>query len=196
MLLSSASFAEDLSSLKRTTVPDGDIGSLKRGGAGVATAPAQVQSGTLQVTVPLCRDYISHRADVSTHYRDGVDVQGRPVAPADTNAALGSAMIPDPIRIPVTIDVAKRMGLSVQGLQMETQFPPVDVYRDGRVIWQGQDISTQIRNLCEAEVSGQKPVVPVGSSQSGTQAVPTVSRVSPVVSGEPLSGGYGSDVVR
>lgn len=80
---------------------------------------------------------------VSAAYRPGVDVHGNPVVPADLSPPLKA--LPDVIKIPVTLDLAGD-GAGVE-LKPET-LGMAEIYSDGRVVYNGQDISAQAADLC------------------------------------------------
>ena len=79
--------------------------------AGVLGAPATAQETLrLAVTPDVCDRLVVHRPDDDVAYQPGVDVEGRPVAPADLPGTVRLAM-PETITIPVTVDVIERFGL-------------------------------------------------------------------------------------
>lgn len=69
---------------------------------------------TVTISTADCRRLAAHapRADVT--YQPGVDVRGKPVVPADLGGG-SSVQIPDVIDIPITVDVAKRLGRGAPG---------------------------------------------------------------------------------
>ena len=78
---------------------------------GVLGAPAMAQETLrLAVTPDVCDRLVVHRPDDDVAYQPGVDVEGRPVAPADLPGTVRLAM-PETITIPVTVDVIERFGL-------------------------------------------------------------------------------------
>ncbi len=97
---------------------------------------------------------VVQKAEVGAEYVPGVDVDGNPVAPAELNAPAVSA-VPDPMIVPVTVDIAKRVGLSVQGLEMSGNTGFLEVYRNGRVLYNGQDLTQKVKAIC-----GRAPEIP------------------------------------
>ncbi len=81
----------------------------------LAQAPPVVDAST-------CQTLTRHRPSADTEYRPGVDVKGRPVAPADLPGSASIGAI-DRFDIPVTLDLARRLGLGVPtgGLRGNTQ---------------------------------------------------------------------------
>lgn len=59
----------------------------------------------------VCRYLPRHRPAPDVAYQPGVDVRGRPVAPADLPGSAGAT--PQRFEIPVTLDFARRMGFRV-----------------------------------------------------------------------------------
>lgn len=83
-------------------------------------------------------------ADVA--YRPGVDVEGRPVAPADLAPQI---VAPDSFAIPITFDIAPRLG---SRFGMEAGLGTVN-YRDGVAYYNGQrlddDGAAELAALCQ-----------------------------------------------
>jgi hypothetical protein len=77
--------------------------------AAAQTPSAAARSGP-GIDPALCRTLTRHRPAPDVEYRPGVDVKGRPVAPADLPGSAG-AMAPAPLDIPLTLDLARRMGV-------------------------------------------------------------------------------------
>ncbi len=91
----------------------------------------------------LADDLCAHIAK-GADYVAGVDVRGRGVVPADLNAV--ESPILDPVRIPV------KAGIEIDGLVVEPEVASVEIYQDGRVMYNGQDISSQVKRTCGTEV--------------------------------------------
>lgn len=119
-----------------------------------------------QNDLALCKlraQYIASQQDAA--YQPGIDVHGNPVVPADVNAV--PTTVPDVVRIPVSIDLAQRLGNVPEGVELKTETGMVEVHRDGRVTFNGQDFSQQAAIVC-----GDTPVVgETLSSQSADQIV-------------------------
>ncbi|PWC34684.1 hypothetical protein [Azospirillum sp. TSO35-2] len=92
--------------------------------AGVCAGPSRAQSqppvqGPVRlspdggqrpvVDLSLCQTLTAHQPAPDVEYRPGVDVHGRPVAPADLPGSAGAAP-PIPIDLPLSVDLARRMG--------------------------------------------------------------------------------------
>ena len=117
-----------------------------------AAARAQPDSSTL------CRLLHAHQPDESVAYRPGIDVHGKPVVPADLNAPV---MLPDKITIPVTVDVAQQLSQALPaGMELDAQFGIIDVYADGRVVYNDRDLTAAAAVACEADAPPQQLVEP------------------------------------
>lgn len=80
-------------------------------------------------------------------YTPGVDVHGNPVKGADVNSS--SAWMPDVIKVPIVIDLAERLGTDLpEGTKLEAPIQTVEIHKDGRIMMNGQDITTQAHSLC------------------------------------------------
>lgn len=81
------------------------------------------------IDLSACQTLSRHRPSADVEYKPGVDVKGRPVAPADLPGSAGAMPI-DRFDIPVTLDLAKRMGLRP---------PPGGLRGDAQVGWLTMD---------------------------------------------------------
>lgn len=105
-----------------------------------AMPPAFAQS-TQGVTMEgACRLVETHvpRADVA-HVGDSA-------VPADLNAVDGGL---GTVHIPITIDLAARFGIDVPvGAELEPEVAVIAVEPDGRVLYNGQDLSRNVATVC------------------------------------------------
>ncbi len=92
---------------------------------------------------------------VRANYQGGVDVHGKPVAPADVQSPAAVPM-PRSVRIPLTVDLAQRMNeVLPAGMKLEPEIGTVEILNDGRVIINGKDMTGPASALC-ATVAKQK----------------------------------------
>ena len=102
-------------------------------------------------------------------YKPGVDVNGKPVAPADLNQPVKA--INYPIQVPIEIDVLELLELEIPAsvkaaTDMESRVAYATLYEDGRVEYNGQNISQQVTYKCQdtlpklTDVEPQPPVTP------------------------------------
>jgi hypothetical protein len=98
--------------------------------------PALAQ--TVTITGVDCRKLARHMPAPDVAYKPGVDARGRPVAPADINAA-PQIRVPETITFDAAVDL-RRFGIP----QTSPLFQPnvavgrVDVLQDGRVFFNGE----------------------------------------------------------
>lgn len=59
----------------------------------------------------LCQNLVKHVPSADVTYQPGVDVYGKPVAPADLPGS-SSLQLPSKINIPITINIAKALNLN------------------------------------------------------------------------------------
>jgi len=64
------------------------------------------------IDLSLCQRLTRHVPAADVEYRPGVDVNGRPVAPADLPGSAG-AQPPIPIDLPLSVELARRMGVAL-----------------------------------------------------------------------------------
>ncbi|WP_431858828.1 hypothetical protein [Azospirillum sp.] len=74
--------------------------------------PAAAQTPTFDVAI--CRTLPRHVPSADVEYKPGVDVRGNRVAPADLPGSAGAAPM-DRFEIPVTLEVARRLGFATPG---------------------------------------------------------------------------------
>ena len=97
----------------------------------------------------VCQEYKAMQAVQGPDYVPGVDAYGRPVVPADvTNGT--SIDVPERMDIAVQIDVAQAMSFPVP---VEANAVPgvVTVFKDGRVLYNNQDVSSQVSSYCATQ---------------------------------------------
>lgn len=81
---------------------------------------------------------------IKANYQPGVSVNGKSVTPAD----LSAPALP-PVRIPLTVDLAKRMnGVLPDGMKLDMETGIVDILSDGHVLFNGKDLTGPATALC------------------------------------------------
>lgn len=80
------------------------------------------------------------------NYVPGVDAYGRPVAPADVSST-PAIDVPEQVDFPVELDVAGMMNFPIP-TQMNVVPGTVRVFKDGRVLYNGQDVSGPTSAYC------------------------------------------------
>ena len=122
-----------------------------------ASKASDVNSGTFAVERMICSKlYVPATGNQSPNYQAGIDVHGNAVVPADINSAENAG--PDYVEVPMTIDLAKRMGVAPTGAEMQMPVANLKLYKNGKVEYNGQDISSNAASLCG--VAKKSEVVP------------------------------------
>jgi len=103
------------------------------GGAAAADAPARLAAAD-------CAQLVRHVPAPDVAYRPGVDVHGRPVAPADLDAA--EVTIPDTVLVLITLDLQERFGIPANSVLFEGNAGIGVVAVEGdRVTFNGQELT-------------------------------------------------------
>lgn len=114
--------------------------------------------------------------EAGANFVPGVDMKGNPVAPADIEDSGGGQGIYDPVVIPITIDLSSRYAGKTSGLNLEPEVSWLEIYGDGRILFNGEDIGPDIRTRCPLdnpalfpEQDGQNPADPLVSGDNNAQ---------------------------
>jgi len=106
-------------------------------------AGAQSRDATLRVTRADCARLVRHAPAPDVAYRSGVDVQGRPVAPADLPGTPRIAL-PEEFEIEITVNLQDRLGLPADAGKYAGEVKVGTVrYRDGRAWFNDQPLSDE-----------------------------------------------------
>jgi hypothetical protein len=90
-----------------------------------------------------CARLVAHQPAADVTYKQGVDVHGRPVAPADLPGTPQIA-IPDEIAIDITVEIQKRFGIPADStfFKPEARVGTVVVKPDGSATFNGQPLTS------------------------------------------------------
>lgn len=122
-------------------------------------------SSGLAVQSILCKQaHMAPAGDVA--YKPGVDVNGNPVVPADGGATI--PMQSHYTEVPLNIDLANKLHIN-RPAEANMTVASIRIYDDGRVLYNGQDISQQTSALC-----GGQPVPPPSATVAPPQNVTTM----------------------
>lgn len=112
-----------------------------------------------------CRLLPAYQAPAGVDYQAGVDARGKPVAPADIGARLNAAALP--VEIPIELDLAARFQLNLPAdMRLLPTVATLTIYPDGRVQYNGQDVSAQAKTLCDTPQNAAAPVKSDGQPPS------------------------------
>lgn len=107
---------------------------------GVAVAA----DGAIEITRADCSRLVKHVPAPDVAYQPGVDVHGKPVAPADLDGGYQVAL-PRVVRIPITVLLEDRFGIPANSVlykaEAEIGVAEIDLV-DGRVTFNGRDLAT------------------------------------------------------
>ena len=141
---------------------------------------ASPDAGAEEVLPPECKLLAVQSPNNSdAAYQPGVDVHGKPVVPVDLNAGQPSALVPQTVVVPLSVDLAQRLqGHTVEGLQLEAPLGMLEIHPNGRVVYNGQDLTPQVYPLCGQYVPPglprpePKPQPPVSAPSAGNGQAP------------------------
>lgn len=126
-----------------------------------------------------------HTANSDVAYKPGVDVKGKPVVPADLNAPMME--LPRTIVVPLSTDMADKLQSSnVDGLKLEAPLGMVEIHPNGRVVYNGKDLTPQVYALCGREAVPALP--PETGAEKAEAAAEEVKPTSPKISKKPIMG--------
>ena len=101
--------------------------------------PVAADGSVLEVSRKDCKRLLRHEPRADVEYKPGVDVRGKPVAPADVPGS-SAIKLPKTINIPIGIDLEKKYGLGAGGKYTgESTIGTVSV-RKGRVYWNNEPL--------------------------------------------------------
>lgn len=134
----------------------------------------------ITVEKSLCEAY---KPTQSAAYVEGVDVNGNQVAPANL-ANDNMITFNDPIEIPLTIDLAQRLNLDIKGMELKQTLGMISINKEGNVTFNGKDISSNTKTLCENYTAPKPLAVPMAIADeppSSDVVAPLPATVSPSV---------------
>ncbi|MCH7542851.1 MAG: hypothetical protein IIB65_04360 [Proteobacteria bacterium] len=122
----------------------------------VFTVPAG--AATVIITKADCAALVRHVAEPGVAYESGVDVNGRPVVPADLGDA-PEIKLPEEIVIAITVDIDKRFNIppTPDLYRPEATIGTVIVKKDGRAYFNGQPLTSEESHGLAAACQKQGP---------------------------------------
>ena len=81
-----------------------------------------------------------------SNFVPGVDVHGNAVPPADLGPQ--SSGIYDPLILPIFVNLSDRLGQNTRALEVKPEVAYLEIYADGRVLFNGEDIGDTLRQTC------------------------------------------------
>ncbi len=86
----------------------------------------------------VCRYLPRHVPAADVEYRPGVDIQGRPIAPADLPG--GTPLLPEVIEVAVTVPMAGHFGIPADALHFPEAYLGSVLVQGDQVLFNGQPI--------------------------------------------------------
>lgn len=114
--------------------------------AAISLAPWQGYASILSVSTDDCRQLVSHVPADDVAYVPGVDVNGRPVVPADLGGGY-EILAPEEVNIDIRLDLAERLGLGGEDFDSGASALLSGEGVVGRVTVRGNDIYWNGRKL-------------------------------------------------
>ncbi len=98
----------------------------------------------LRISRAACTRLVAHVPGDDVAYRPGVDVRGRPVAPADLEGAPALAL-PESYRVRIEVDSNDRFGIPAKSGNYDADVAVGEalVEADGRVLFNGQPLGSE-----------------------------------------------------
>ncbi|MCB1720574.1 MAG: hypothetical protein KDI11_02350, partial [Alphaproteobacteria bacterium] len=144
---------------------------------------AQAQDASLAV---MCKALPDYRAPKGVEYVPGAEA----VVPADLNPLKAPGL--DVVKIPIDVILSERFqAVKIPSdLELKPTVGMISVYRDGRVEYDGQDVSGQAYSLCGKSVGIVEPSEHGQKGNDGLKSQPEVTDVKESIEGEVLEGQY------
>jgi len=123
--------------------------------ATVLVYPANAQTVTIRASD--CAQLAQHVAASDVVFQPGIDLQGRPVVPADLDGG-DQLELPGEFSVPITVDLQRSLGIPVDPNHYQTQNFTVGVvvWKDGRGYFNGQPLqneqSAAMAALCQKQM--------------------------------------------
>jgi hypothetical protein len=111
----------------------------------LAAAPARAHEEQAEVIITRadCARLVEHVPSPDLAYQPGVDAYGRAVAPVELDGGT-PIQAPEPLRIPIEIDLLDRFGIPANPALYESDIPIGEVlYRNGRLTFEGQPLQDE-----------------------------------------------------
>mgnify|MGYP000938777339 CR=1 FL=1 len=142
--------------MKRIAVLSLALLSLAPGLACAESAPAadadpnKVYRDNKQLQV-LCQQTAVHIPWDDVEYKGGIDQQGNFIVAADTGMAFSPHEYP--IDIPLELDLLEKFHMDVPiGIIADAKVAGIKIYEDGKVQYNGQDITPQVGVFCKEKM--------------------------------------------
>jgi hypothetical protein len=116
------------------------------------------EAQTVAIRAADCAQLVRHVTAANVAFDPGLDLQGRPVAPADLDGGV-KIELPGEFSIPITVDLQKSFGIPVDPNLFQTQNFTVGVvtWEKGKGYFNGQPLqseqSAKLAALCQKQMA-------------------------------------------
>lgn len=106
-----------------------------------------------------CERYMAEYMKKSAQYVPGVDVKGKPVAPADLPPEQGGAVsiMPEKLEFNLTVDAAQYLGVVPQGVEMQGKIGTITL-EGNKVFYNGEPLNQteeeRLFDICKGDDEG------------------------------------------
>ncbi|MDH5722433.1 MAG: hypothetical protein OEY94_03810 [Alphaproteobacteria bacterium] len=153
----------------------------------IISFPLSAKAETVQTLDNLCKTLSKHDIH-GAEYVPGYDIKGNPVVPADLGQDLSAS--PDPVIIPVNIDLEKILGKAMPDLaDFQSNIATIKIYEDGRITYNDKDIAKPLSELCSPDKTTETQEKITIEESKGNRQV----SVDNVVSSDVIEGQYPDD---
>lgn len=90
---------------------------------------------------------VNHIPNNDVAYKPGIDAKGNFIVPPDIGFTMSGPEYP--IRVPLELDIIERFDLDVPiGIISDPEIAGIMVYEDGKVTYNGHDVSGKVESFC------------------------------------------------
>ena len=153
-----------------------------------------VRAEIIKTTPSECRFLTAHQPDSDVAYKPGVDVRGKPVVSADINAS--NFELPDVVQVPLSVDLIERIRDTADqfpGVMVEVDYGILEIHRDGRILYDGQDWTQPVYAACGHEAGNAISSDPVTKTAIPDVPAKPKTKPSPPPENVLLEGGESRD---
>ena len=100
-----------------------------------------------------CQQVVAYQSSGDADYVPGIDIDGNAITPADLSTI--EVPIVDPVDFNFEVDIADYFDLTgafPEGSKVEPVLADLEIYQDGRILYNGQDISVPVLERCREDV--------------------------------------------
>lgn len=99
--------------------------------------------------------YQSHNANAFDPCKDTINHKPR----ADVEYSPSPGVL-EKTKFPITVDLAKRYNLDIPvGLELDAQFGDIEIDANGDIFYNGEDITSDIKDICDNEPSQFETII-------------------------------------